>query len=200
MKKPCTEHQIESLKTPCGTVYIMDEDGNRIPFSLRKNTFDCDYEFESSTGAIKIINTETNYDIVVSSSLLQLRKEYKIVLKGITLEYGASDERTVCVSGKTNGYCIALGAYLPNDDERMNQAYAYSERMGFLANRIIQEPPEFDESKFVQYDADMLEDYSGFRFHLIDYTCKEIAFPIAWIKSEPDDELYYQDAAEFWTT
>lgn len=192
--------QIDILETPCGTVFIMDEDGTRIPFSLRKNTFNCDYDFESATGVNKIINTDTNYDIVVSSSLLQLRKEYRIVLEGIVLEYGSSDERTVCVSGKANGYCIALGAYLPNDDERMDQAYAYSEKMGFLANRVIQDPPKFDESKFVQYDADMLDDYSGFRFHLIDYTREEIVFPIAWIKSEPEDELHYQCAAEFWTT
>ena len=192
--------QFDILETPCGTVFITDEDGTRIPFSLRKNTFNCDYDFESATGVNKVINTDTNYDIVVSSSLLQLRKEYRIVLEGIVLEYGSSDERTVCVSGKANGCCIALGAYLPNDDERMDQAYAYSEKMGFLANRVIQDPPEFDESKFVQYDADMLDDYSGFRFHLIDYTREEIVFPIAWIKSEPDDELHYQCAAEFWTT
>lgn len=138
--------------------------------------------------------------LLVSSALLQLGKEYKIVLEGVTLEYGSADERTVCVSGKGHGYCIALGAYLPNDDERMAQAYAYSERMGLLANRIIQDPPEFDERKFFRYDADMLDDYSGFRFHLIDRTHAEIIFPIAWIKSELCDELNYQCAVEFWTT
>lgn len=194
------EKQMDSLKTPCGTVFITDEDGTRISFSLRKNIFDCDYAFESATGTVKTVNTETNYCIVVSASLLQLKKEYKIVLEGITLEFGSSDEQTVCVSGKGNGYCIALGTYLPNDDERMNQAYAYSKQIGLLSNRVIQDPPKFDESKFVQYDADVLDDYSGFRFHLIDQTREEIVFPIAWMKSEPDDELHYQSAVEFWTT
>ena len=46
----------------------------------------------------------------------------------------------------------------------------------------------------------MLDDYSGFRFHLIDRTHAEIIFPIAWIKSEVCDELNYQCAVEFWTT
>lgn len=194
------DKQIEILKTPCGEIYVTDESGIRIPFSLRKNSYDCDYEFETKSGEIKVINTDTNYDIVVDASLLKLNEEYRIRFEGATLEYGSSDERTVCVSGKSNGFCIALGTYLPNDDERMDQAYEYSKKMGYLEHRMIQEPPEFDESKFVQYDADILDDFSGFRFHLIDYTRKEILFPIAWIKSEPDDELHYQSAVEFWTT
>lgn len=192
--------QIDALETPCGTVFIMDEDGTRIPFSLRKNTFDCEYDFESSTGETRTINTESNYDIVVDTSILKLNSEYRIVLECTTLEYGSSDERSVCISGKMNGFCVALGCHLPNDDEKMDQAYEYSRKMGFLEQRVIQDPPEFDESKFIQYDADILEDYSGFRFHLIDYTRKEILFPIAWIESDADDELHYQSAVEFWTT
>ena len=132
--------------------------------------------------------------------MLKLRKEYRIVLEGIVLEYGGSDERTVCISGNANGYCIALGSYLPNDDERMEQAYEYSKKMGYLEHRVIQEPPEFDETKFIQYDADLLDDYSGFRFHLLDFSRKEILFPIAWIKSEPGYEEDFQGAVEFWTT
>lgn len=56
--------QIDSLKTPCGTVHIIDEAGTRISFSLRKNPFDCDYEFESKNGVAKVIHTDTNYCIV----------------------------------------------------------------------------------------------------------------------------------------
>jgi len=192
--------QIDILQTPCGKVYIIDECGVRIPFTLRKNTYDCEYDCEDEAGKTKIISTDTNYNIVVDVSSLQLKKEYKVMFEGATLEFGGSDERAVCISGKANGYCIALGSHLPNDDERMEQAYEYSKKMGYLEHRTIQDPPEFDESKFVQYDADILDDYSGFRFHLVDFSRKEILFPIAWIKSEPEYEQHFQSAVEFWTT
>lgn len=108
-----------------------------------------------------------NYLIVIDASVLQLGCEYKIFLVGTKLNYGDSDERTECVSGCSNGYCIALGCYSPNDDEKMKQAYDYSEKKGVLKYKFIEMPPKYDESKFIGYDVEMMDDCSGFQFHMI---------------------------------
>lgn len=188
------------LKTPCGDVFVTDENNAFIPFSIQKNSFDCPYEFESMSGMLETIMTDTNYSLVIDGTLLKHGIHYRIFLSGAILDYGDSDEGTECVSGCSNGYCIAIGAYSPNDNEKMDQAYAYSKKMGFLEHRFIQAPPKYDESKFIKYDIEMLEDNSGFSFHLIDDDCSEIVFKIAWIRSKPGDELHYEGAVQFWTT
>ena len=194
------EELIDLLSTPCGEILIVDEYENRIPFSLRKNTFDVPYEFESVLGETISASTETNYEMVIKTSSLRRGMMYRIFLRGTALHFGDSDERTECVSGCSNGYCIAIGAYSPNDDEKLSQAYAYSENKGYLNNKIIQMPPEFDESKFIEYDVVMLDDKSGFCFHLIDEQSSEITFLVAWIKCKTGDETDYESAVQFWTT
>lgn len=116
------------------------------------------------------------------------------------MNYGDSDERTECVSGCSNGYCIALGCYSPNDDEKMKQAYDYSEKKGVLKYKFIEMPPKYDESKFIGYDVEMMDDCSGFQFHMITNHFSEITFTVAWIKSEPGYEDEYEGAVQFWTT
>ena len=108
-----------------------DDRGNRIPFRIERNAFDCSYDIMNGIAPQSPVNTDTNYHIVLDASVLQLSCEYKIFLVGTKLNYGDSDERTECVSGCSNGYCIALGCYSPNDDEKMEQAYDYSEKKGF---------------------------------------------------------------------
>lgn len=188
------------LKTPCGNILVIDEDNAYIPFHIEKNKFDCDYEFENAEGQTKVINTDTNYALVIKASSLKYGTRYRIYMPDTKLEFGDSDERTECVSGCSNGYCIAIGAYSPNDDEKQEQAYAYSEKMGFLKHRFIQDPPSFDESKFTEYDVERLNDNSGFSFHLIDNKCSEIRFYVAWIRSEENYEADYEGAVQFWTT
>lgn len=116
------------------------------------------------------------------------------------MHYGDSDEHTEAVSGTANGYSIAIGSYDPNDDEKLDQAYEYTEKLGDLAGNMIICPPKYDESRFERYDVDMLEDYSGFRFHLIDGSERKLYFSIAWIKNELSDPSEYEAAVGFWTT
>lgn len=188
------------LKTPCGNILVIDEDNAYIPFHIEKNKFDSPYEFEDVEGKIKAINTDTNYALVIKASSLKFGTRYRIYMPNTKLEFGDSDERTECVSGCSNGYCIAIGAYSPNDDEKQEQAYAYSKKMGFLKHHFIQDPPTFDESKFTEYDVERLDDNSGFSFHLIDNQRSKIRFYVAWIRSEKSYEVHYEGAVQYWTT
>lgn len=46
----------------------------------------------------------------------------------------------------------------------------------------------------------MMDDCSGFQFHMITNHFSEITFTVAWIKSEPGYEDEYEGAVQFWTT
>ena len=191
---------LKELSTPCGAITVVDAHHNRVPFTLRKNLFDCPYHFKDSAGNTVALSTDTNYNLVIKASALTKGAEYRITLEGTQLEYGDSDEHTECVSGCSNGYCIAIGTWLPNDDEKEQQAYEYSKKKGFLKYNFAEAPPQYDTSKFVKYDAEMLRDYSGFSFYLIDDTVSELFFPVAWIKSNGIDDLEYESAVQYWTT
>lgn len=184
--------------TPCGKVTVADGDGTCIPFAIRKNLFDCPCEFEDRAGTKVTLKTDASFSLAVAASDLTKGKTYRIMLNGTKLGYGDSDEKTECLSARSNGYCIALGTYLPNDDEKMAQARNYSRRMGFLNS--VTEPPEYNTERFAGYDVEMSDDCSGFRFYLIDDSISEISFEIAWIKSDGINDLEYESAVQFWTT
>lgn len=188
------------LMTPCGRVTVIDENGKCIRFTIQKNLFDCPYEFEDRTGNKLTLKTDTNFSLVIAASDLIKGKNYRIMLNGIKLGYGDSDERTECISGCSAGYCIAIGTYLPNEDEKMEQAWNYSKQMGFLKNHSIVEPPEYKTEMFSGYDVEMSDDCSGFQFYLIDDSILEITFEIAWIKSDGINDSEYESAVQFWTT
>ena len=191
---------LKKLVTPCGVITIVDKNNNCIPFAVQKNPYDCPYSFKNAQGQTVTLHTDTNYKIGIKTSDLQKEVTHQIVLKGAQLRYGDSDEHTECISGCSNGYCIAIGTWLPNDDEKLRQAEDYSERMGFLKRNSIIEPPQYDTSKFKEYDVEMSDDCSGYTFYLIDDTISEIFFSVAWIKSNGVDELEYESAVQFWTT
>ena len=191
---------LKKLVTPCGVITIVDKNNNCIPFAVQKNPFDCPYSFKNAQGQTVTLHNDTNYKIVIKTSDLQKEVTHQIVLKGAQLRYGDSDEHTECISGCSNGYCIAIGTWLPNDDEKLWQAEDYSERMGFLKRNSIIEPPQYDTSKFKEYDVEMSDDCSGYTFYLIDDTISEIFFSVAWIKNNGVDELEYESAVQFWTT
>lgn len=193
------EENLKKLVTPCGIVTIADKSNNCIPFTVRKNQFDHPYEFKDAQGKMVKLSTNTNYELVIKTSDLAKGIEYRIMLKGAQLEYGDADEYVECISGCLNGYCIAIGAWLPNDDEKLRQAEEYSEKMGFLKYNSIVEPPQYDTSRFKEYDVEMSDDRSGYSFYLIDDTISEISFSIAWIKSNGVDDLEYESAVEYWT-
>lgn len=194
--KPC----IDSLATPCGRICIVDAAGNKVPFSLLENPYRPACHYADADGVERELQTDTNYLIAVDPALLRRGETYRITLPGKILAWGDSDERTVCVSGMANGYSIALGAYDPNEEEKMRQAEQYSQEIGAWERHVIIEPPTWEERNFVRYDVAMLEDESGFRFHRIDDDSREITFPVAWIKNIPGAEIDCQAAVELWTT
>lgn len=180
--------KIEVLTTPCGNITVTDELGQTIEFSVRMNSYspDCDG-----------LNTDTNYELCINTADLEFGHTYKICVKGASLSYGDSDEHTECVSGTLNGYSIAIGSYDPNDEEKLCQAEEYSQKRG--CEGTIASPPEYDKSRFEKYDVEMLDDYSGFSFQLIDRSSAWIVFLAAWIEnvSDPKD---CEAAVEIWTT
>ena len=159
--------QSRLLVTPCGVITIVDKNNNCIPFTVRKNLFDCPYSFKNTQGKTVTLHTDTNYEIVIKTSDLEKGVMHQIRLKGTQLVYGDSDEHTECISGCSNGYCIAIGTWLPNDDEKLQQAEEYSEKMGFLKYNSIIEPPQYDTSRFKEYDVEMSDDCSGYSFYLM---------------------------------
>lgn len=189
---------IDSLSTPCGEIVITDRAEKRCIFSVRQNPYRPDWHLFCETEKEELLNTDTNYQICIQASNLVLGCVYKICLIGNQLHFGDSDEHTEALSGTFNGYSIAIGAYDPNDDEKLNQACEYSQRRGF--HNAIVPPPQYDESRFVQYDVEMLENYSGFSFRLLDDSIQEIVFPVAWIKNEYKNLPDYEAAVELWTT
>lgn len=192
---------IDVLSTPCGEITVVDENDQRCRFSVEKSSYTPDYELFYGTENEKSINTDTNYLLCVPADDLVLKHTYRICLTGTALHYGDSDEHTEAVSGTANGYSIAIGAYDPNDDEKINQAYEYSSAQGYLAQKMLVSPPEYDESSFEQYDVEMLEDCSGFSFRLLERSVKEIHFRVAWVKhNENADFSEYEAAVELWTT
>lgn len=187
---------ITSLETPCGEVLVVDQEERRCRFSVRKNPYCPDYYL--AYGAGERINTENNYLLCVDADDLQAGRMYRVYLAGAPLRFGDSDEHTEAVSGTWNGYSIAIGAYDPNDEEKMRQAVEYSLRAG-ITGRIVP-PLRYDESRFVKYDVELLADCSGFRFRLLDRSVREVKFPVAWIENGNGEQGEYEAAVEFWTT
>ena len=120
--KPC----IDSLATPCGCICIVDAAGNKAPFSLRENPYRPACHYNDADGVEREPQTDTNHLIMVGPALLRRGETYRITLSEKILALGNSDERTICVSGMANGYSIAIGAYDPNEEEKMRQAERYS--------------------------------------------------------------------------
>ena len=177
---------------------MVDGQGRKCRFSVEKNPYQADYRLFCGTGRERVLHTETNFLLRVPASELRLGEPCRVRLTGTRLGFGGSDEHTEAVSGSANGYSIALGAYDPNDDEKQRQAYVYSQQQGLLARRVILPPPQYDKSRFVRYEVDMLKDCSGFCFRLLEET--EVCFPVAWVACEPEYREEYEAAVEFWTT
>lgn len=192
---------IDVLSTPCGQISVVDENDRKYRFSVEKSPYSPDYHLFYGTENEKAINTDTNYYLYVHTDNLVLKHTYKIFLTGTILHYGDSDEHTEAVSGTANGYSIAIGSYDPNDDEKIRQAFEYSSAQEHLPQNMIVQPPQYDESCFEEYDVEMLEDYSGFSFRLLERSVKEIVFRVAWVKNdEYTASSEYEDAVGLWTT
>lgn len=193
-------YHIDSLQTPCGEIAVIDENKRKCRFSVKKNPYHPDYYLFYGSKNEEALNTNTNYLICIETCDLTVGHMYKICITGSPLHYGASDEHTEAVSGTSNGYSIAIGAYDPNDNEKMEQSYKYSQKQGFFSRNKIIPFLQYEKSRFVQYDVEMLENCSGFSFRLLANSMQEIKFPVAWVKNKYENFLDYEAAVELWTT
>jgi len=185
---------ITLLKTPVGYFYVTDGQ-KHIPFSVRKNGFDVPYEvYDIKKNGTYEFNTETNYDLVIDLRELRMGITYRIGFSGGKLHFGGSDEHTESLVTTIGKWSVGLGAFDPNDDEKTEQAIKYTGR----GKSHIQDPPFFDETKFIRYDVSSTSD--GFDFRLLDRSCPYIVFTAAWIENTVYDKDIYEDAIDFWLT
>lgn len=188
---------ITELETPVGYFFVTDEK-IRIPFSIRKNTFDAPYQiYGDNRQVIEELNTETNYDLIIDINNLKIGCYYYIGFSNGTFHFGGSDEHTESVVLTTERWSVGIGSYNPNDDEELEQAIFYTGK----DTGYIQYPPAFDETKFVRYTVSSAnESTEGFNFKLLDYSYPEIVFKVAWIENAKYDKELYEDALDFWLT
>lgn len=186
--------------TPCGAIIVINENNEKCRFSVKQNPYHPEYHLFYGTEHEEAVHTDTNYFLCIHTYDLKLGETYKIRLIGSQLHFGDSDEHTEAVSGTSNGYSIAIGSYDPNDEEKLRQADEYSFRQGLLSRNKICFPSQYDERCFVKYDVEMLDDYSGFSFRLLENSIQEINFLVAWIENKHEGLLDYEGAVEFWTT
>ena len=191
--------RIYALKTPIGTITVCNKEKG-IPFDVVKNTYDVAYEVYDRQWehVLYEIQTDTNYGIEIFCADLEIGTWYELFFDGGKLKYGGGDEHTTAIVGSFAGYSIAIGAFDPNDDEKMIQSYMHSKEKGY--RDFIAPPSFYDESKFCRYDVEISDNMKGYRFKLLDKSDEKIVFLVAWIKNEMMDPDNAEAAVEFWVT
>lgn len=199
MDKEYVYRDIIELQTPVGSYIVFSETGERLLFSVIRNTMDWPYEVADHNGnEIAKLHTDTNYCIVIDSKKLDIGKVYKVAFTSGNWEYCDSDEHTTCYDAVIGDWVVGIGAYDPNDQEKEEQAFAYSKQMGYFERKFIQTPPEYDESKFIKYTVEVLDEYNGYSFRIFDHSFESIAFEVAWIKIEELPAIEYEGALGLW--
>ncbi len=170
----CKLENITEFNTPVGSIIVIDENKNRIPFSVNMIS-DCPYSVyaDDNERVRYYIKPTNNYGLRITSENLSLGRKYKAIFSGGPLSYGGSDERSVCISKSISQYSIAFGAYVPNDS--------------------ILNPENYEE-----YLIEISNDFMGYDFELIDKN-GDVWFEVSWLQNndEPDKCL---SACEFWVT
>lgn len=188
------------LGTPIGNIYVCDKNNELIDIDIKVNSFSPSYEVFNCENISTILNIESNYIVEILTKNLIKGEYYQIKYDGGALKLNAGDEHTVSITGTYKGYSLGISAFDPNDEEIIEQSIAYSKEIGVYNQNIIEMPPDFDESKFIEYTVDLLDDKTGFRFKLLDETVEVIKFKVAWIKNSDKyiDIVEYEDAIDFW--
>lgn len=192
---------IVKLQTPVGFFNVMS--GNDIiPFFVKRNGLDFPLELmDENNNVIGIISTETNYCMMIDVNRLQIGEDYTVRFFADTdckWEHCDSDDYTTCYNTIIDEWVVGIGAFDPNSQEKDDQAWEYSEKMGFLKENFLQNTPAFDETNFVQYIVEALDTRDGFRFRIFDYSREKIYFEVAWIKIEEYPSINYEDALGLW--
>lgn len=134
---------IKALKTPVGEFAVYS--GNRkINFSVIKNDFDIPYQIYENQNVTGEINISDTYHIIIDTSFLEIGSLYSIVFSSGKWEFCTSDENAYCYCTVIDNWCVGIGIYDQNEDERLNQALYYSEINGFHENNIIRHPEKYD--------------------------------------------------------
>lgn len=199
MEETAIYSDIRELETPVGA-FTVTSDSEKIAFSVYHNGMgDIPYGVTDDDGRVLgEIRTDTNYRIEIDANSLQIGKEYRIQFSAGTWEYCDSDERTTCYDAVIDDWAVGIGAYDPNAEEKEDQAWAYSKKMGFQG--YCQEPLQYDESRFRQYDVEALDSLNGYRFKLFDADAKSVRFEVAWIKTGEYETIEYEGALGLWLT
>lgn len=189
---------ILAFSTPAGNISIRNGE-QKIPFSVKKHAFNVPYAVcGADNKVLAALSTETNYDLVVSTEHLEIGLAYHLVFDGGTLKKNGGDEHTISLTGSFGGHAIGIGAYNPNEEEELAQAFAYSREHGYLEQGVIRMPPVFDESKFRKYVVAASDGMDGYRFRLLDRTENQISFSVAWILNPGIDPAECETAIDFW--
>lgn len=190
---------IDKLYTPVGEFVVESENGERISFCVRNNLFDIPYEVGDNASQVTgIINTDTNYCIVIEADKLQVGIKYRIYFTAGNWEFCDSDEHTNCYNTVIDDWVVGIGAYDPNDEEKENQARDYSKKMGYLERGFVKMPSKYDESNFRAYSVEVLNELNGFEFILFDKSKDSVVFETAWIKVEKYPTIEYERALGLW--
>lgn len=199
MDKEYVYRNITELLTPVGSYKINDDTGKNLPFSVVKNLMDCPCEVTDDVGNIVTkLHTDTNYSIVVDSKILDVGKDYHILFSAGKWKFCDSDEHSTCFVSVIEDWAIGIGAYDPNNQEKEDQAYEYSKQMGYLKHMVIQDPPEYCESKFVKYTVEVLDECNGYCFRIFDHSFENVFFEVAWIKIGSLPTIEYEGALGLW--
>ena len=192
---------IDALQTPVGC-FTVSNGNERIRFSVARNCYDMPYGVydHASQTVIGKIHTDTNYHILIDTSKLNIGTTYTVAFSSGIWGYCDSDEHTACYSTIIGNWAVGIGAYDPNDEEKLDQALKYSEKTGLLKkNRIIEYPDQFDESLFTSHTIEFSPDLRGFEFKILDKSLAEISFEVAWIQIKDDYASdFYISALGFW--
>lgn len=177
---------IEELITPIGS-FTVTEGEKKIPFSVSKNQFDLPYEVygKDNKSVIATIQTQTNYDIIINVSDLEIGHSYKLAFSE-KMVFCDSDEHTEALSITKDNWSVGLGMYDPND--------------GVINSMWPASKAEIDESVFVRYSIEASPGSTGYIFKLLDKSFPRIYFPVAWVKNEGLPPIEYESALGYWLT
>ena len=191
--------KVMDFETPCGRLLLENAAGEQIPFLIAHEVWDFDNTVYDDIAQKTIpLETDYQYTVRIPASSLKIGETYIIRLCGdCTCRYGDSDEGAAANLVTAEHVTLSLGAEDLNDAEKNRQAVPLM-RGGVRIG--LQEPEQYDLSKFRGYIVFPLSDWSGFRFTLLDESCLYIRFRIAWIEHTipyADPEKYY--AVTNWT-
>lgn len=197
--KQAEPRTVTEFETPCGTLTLHDSDGTQLPFQVQQIMWDTAVSvYDDIVQKYIPLESPHQYTITVPAGGLTIGKDYILRLDGdCKYAYGDSDECAVANLVTGEKVTLSLGAQDLNDAEKDRQAVPLM-RDGIRAG--WQAPAQYDESKFREYVIFTLEDWSGYSFHLVDQTCPEIIFRLAWAEHNlPDVAASEYAAVTHWT-